>query len=407
MSKWENVLSSLYKSTGLASFIIKDGKIVYTSHHNNDGDILNSPDMVHFIEQCRAQKDTNVIVNNYHLGIVGMYLYESDEVLLLGYLFLGSRSDKETSMDLLQMYEGNKDKVNETMRYFVTLPEISRSNLIKILNFLNLYINHKELNLSQKNFIVSDNDMDMFTMFRTKDEQMYEEMIEDITSVHEQYMVEQHIMECIRSGDKEKLLSYQKYDANVKSGVLSNKDDILRQRKNEFICACTLASRAAIQGGLSVEQAYTLGSFYIQQVENLHMEENIQYLGRRMFLDFTIRVARILEKQSTYSSITKLTLNYVYDHIYDYISADIIADAIQISKNYILAKFKKEVGISLVDFIKQVKVSEAKLLLEYSDYSLIEISDMLSCSSQSFFTSMFHKVEGITPKQYRELKKHV
>ena len=126
-----------------------------------------------------------------------------------------------------------------------------------------------------------------------------------------------------------------------------------------------------------------------------------------MFLDFTIRVARILEKQSTYSSITKLTLNYVYDHIYDYISADIIADAIQISKNYILAKFKKEVGISLVDFIKQVKVSEAKLLLEYSDYSLIEISDMLSCSSQSFFTSMFHKVEGITPKQYRELKKHV
>lgn len=406
MLQWEKVLSSLYKSTGLASFILKDGIIRYTSHHKIDDNILNTPEITKLIELCIKNENTNIMINTYHLAIAGMYIQETNDLLLLGFFFLGSRSDKETYKELLNSF-GNEQFVKETMHYFVMLPQISKRSLISILSFLNQYINDSSVNLTQRNFIINDKDYDLVKMFTTKEEQLYQEIDDEAAKVFDQYVFEQHIMECIQRGDKERLLSYQKYDANVESGVLSEKKDIMRQRKNEVICACTLASRAAIQGGLSVEQSYALASFYIQKAESMHIEENMQYLVRQMFLDFTIRVARIIDKNNTYSSITTLTMNYVYEHVYEYISAEIIAEAIQVSKNYILTLFKKETGTSLVDFIKQIKVSEAKLLLEYSEYSLIEISDMLSCSSQSFFTTMFHRIEGTTPRQYRESKRKV
>ena len=48
------------------------------------------------------------------------------------------------------------------------------------------------------------------------------------------------------------------------------------------------------------------------------------------------------------------------------------------------------------------KLEEAKSLLTYSDKSLIEISNYLCFSSQSYFQNVFKKKYGMTPKQYRD-----
>ena len=58
--------------------------------------------------------------------------------------------------------------------------------------------------------------------------------------------------------------------------------------------------------------------------------------------------------------------------------------------------------MSIVEYNQRAKVQNARRLLEMSDYSLGEIASYLSFSSQSYFQTIFKKIEGVTPKQYRE-----
>ena len=59
--------------------------------------------------------------------------------------------------------------------------------------------------------------------------------------------------------------------------------------------------------------------------------------------------------------------------------------------------------MSIKTFITRAKVSTAENLLRSSDFSCLDIAFALGFSSQSAFISVFRKINGITPKKYREL----
>ena len=53
-------------------------------------------------------------------------------------------------------------------------------------------------------------------------------------------------------------------------------------------------------------------------------------------------------------------------------------------------------------YIRSQKIDMAKNLLRFSDYSMIDIANRLSFSSQSHFIQQFREVVGMTPKKYRD-----
>ena len=61
-------------------------------------------------------------------------------------------------------------------------------------------------------------------------------------------------------------------------------------------------------------------------------------------------------------------------------------------------------GVSPADDIREQKIIYAKQMLLNSDYSVMQISDMLSFSSQSHFVQVFKNMVGLTPKKFREQK---
>lgn len=84
------------------------------------------------------------------------------------------------------------------------------------------------------------------------------------------------------------------------------------------------------------------------------------------------------------------------------INASTIANALGISSSYLCSAFKKETGMSIVEYIQKEKIELAKKLLLYSEYSLSDISAYLSFSSQSYFQAVFKKLEGKTPNEFRQ-----
>ena len=72
------------------------------------------------------------------------------------------------------------------------------------------------------------------------------------------------------------------------------------------------------------------------------------------------------------------------------------------TRPYLSAKFSREAGISLTDFILKQKTEEAKRLLRCSDKSAAAISSYLGFSSQSHVSRVFRKYSGKTPAEYRD-----
>lgn len=215
---------------------------------------------------------------------------------------------------------------------------------------------------------------------------------------HHPYLLEKELFKCITDGRKEDFIQ-KKSQLDGIFGVLSKKSHI-RSQKNLVISSITLATRAAMEGGLDQETAYTLSDVYIQTLEDLQTLQQIDSLQTEAFLEFADRVLKA--KQKKYSKTINDCIQYIYKHLYEDITVSKIASYVQKSPNYISTVFKAEVGISLALYIQQQRIEETKKLLTFSDDSITEIYTKLNFTDQSYFTKIFKSFTGYTPKQYRE-----
>ena len=207
-------------------------------------------------------------------------------------------------------------------------------------------------------------------------------------------------MDCIRTGNKEKLIKVLSDPVIGNYGVLA-KNNSIRSLKNLLITTATLVTRAAIAGGMNTEVAYTLSDSYIQHIEELNTLNDLNNLRITMACDFSEIRVRIL-KNNNFSSPILACISFIYQNLYSNISLEDICEHINFNTSYISRLFKKEVGITISEYILKEKVEEAKRLLLLDDYSILEISVLLHFNDQSYFTKIFKRFTGVTPKKFRD-----
>ena len=218
-------------------------------------------------------------------------------------------------------------------------------------------------------------------------------------TAHNTYEVEQAVMDIVRRGDSAALQSWISAAPAVRGGILAS--DQLRQLKNTFVVTTTLASRAAIRGGMDTEDAFSLSDAYIQKCELLNSPDRIMNLQYHMILEFTERVEQ-LHVGTQSSQLVLAVTRYIQHHLSEPISTEDIAKQLYLSRPHLSQKFKKETGLTLTDFILQQKTREAKRLLRYTDKTSAAIGFYLGFSSQGHFSRVFQKYAGCTPKEYRQ-----
>ena len=67
--------------------------------------------------------------------------------------------------------------------------------------------------------------------------------------------------------------------------------------------------------------------------------------------------------------------------------------------------FKKNTGVSPIQYILNIRIEKAKELLENTDLSVAEISDMTGMQSQHYFSRIFKKYTNMSPTEYRRIQK--
>lgn len=117
-------------------------------------------------------------------------------------------------------------------------------------------------------------------------------------------------------------------------------------------------------------------------------------------------IARFLKyaKLRTEACDTRIqkTLTYIRKHISQSLTVDLLAEQICISKDHFIRLFKKEIGITPVQYINQKKIEKAQLLLATEKLSVKEIAFMLSFSDYTYFNRLFKRYTGVSPQEYKK-----
>ena len=312
-----------------------------------------------------------------------------------------TRQIAETDRELRELAFRADVPAEETDAFLAGMKGIVRmpfEGVLQILCTVNHVLNGEKLSLTDIAIYDAEQEKMAAAQERKEAERRLSSAPEEGQSVHNSFDQEQLILDMIRKGDSAALGEWKAAAPAIRGGVLAAEQ--LRQQKNTFIVTAALASRAAVQGGMEVEDAFSTSDSYIQQCEMLTAPEAVTNLQYRMILDYTERVGRLRRGRQP----TRLALdvaNYVRRHLSEAITAQELARALFLSRPYLSRRFREETGETLTDFILREKTEEAKRLLRYSDKSLTAVSSYLGFSSPSHFSRVFKRYAGCLPREYR------
>ncbi|SHF00764.1 response regulator transcription factor [Clostridium fallax] len=101
-------------------------------------------------------------------------------------------------------------------------------------------------------------------------------------------------------------------------------------------------------------------------------------------------------------SPVKLAIDYINDNLKENISLEKVASVCNLSPCYFSKLFKKEVGLNFISYVNNVKINKAKEILELTDTPILNLALDLGFEDCGYFIRVFKRLEGVTPKKYRE-----
>lgn len=98
-------------------------------------------------------------------------------------------------------------------------------------------------------------------------------------------------------------------------------------------------------------------------------------------------------------------LNYIDDNLYKRITMDEISSIFYFNKDYLMRIFKKELDITIMDYINKRRIYNSLELLKNTDDLVIKIALNSGYSSLEYYSETFTKILGVSPLTYRKFTK--
>ena len=135
-------------------------------------------------------------------------------------------------------------------------------------------------------------------------------------------------------------------------------------------------------------------------------EEMLTLLLRHLLIIFQRELSREQVLKNEYldhemdTAVTYFNENYNRD-----INIEEYATSRGMSVSWFIRSFKKFTDSTPMQFIVALRVNNAQVLLETTNYSINEISKIVGYDNQLYFSRLFHKLKGFSPREYRKTRK--
>lgn len=101
-----------------------------------------------------------------------------------------------------------------------------------------------------------------------------------------------------------------------------------------------------------------------------------------------------------HSTVTNV-INFINENVESAITVEGLAKTFSVSTSHLSRIFREHTGTTLVEYIAIRKVEESQYYLRFSEDKISDISDRFYFCNQSYFTRIFKKYTGETPRKFR------
>ncbi len=173
--------------------------------------------------------------------------------------------------------------------------------------------------------------------------------------------------------------------------------DILKARLVELL---SILSRAAVEGGVDIQLLLEKNVGYINKVINVSNQQDICVWISNALNDF---IDSVYASQDA-SKITQVkpAIDFIEGNYDRPITLADVAKAAYLSVSRMAHLFKEQMGITIIDYLTDVRIDHAKRLLLATDKSCANICFEVGYNNQSYFTRTFKELVGMTPRQFRD-----
>ena len=210
------------------------------------------------------------------------------------------------------------------------------------------------------------------------------------------YEKEKELIKLVKTGNtkdaKSMLNDLLGYTLFAEGSDLTN----IRSRALEL---ASLLSRAAIEGGAPTDSILRINNEFLMHLQNdiniddmcYHLQEITEVFTESMFDN----------KKLKNSATIKKAIQYISKHYTSALTLEEVAMHVGLNPSYFSSYFKQMCGSSFKEYLNMVRIEEAKRLLSNTDYSILDIAIAIGFDNQSYFSKVFKKYTGLTPKHYR------
>lgn len=373
-----------------------DGKLNVLESNSTDPDqisqVLLAKERARILKNCLYSETMPLILGN-RMGLLWsvsiMPLDAGNEFFILGPIYPAGVSDSVTERFLTSAGVSFQKK-RAFMESLSKVPQMSTIIFFQQTVMFHRYVTGDTVSVSDFVYHLPDERSadDPLTLAGTEMERPHSPLIN-----------EKILLEMVRTGNLEyhNALSAA---GSASPGIRASIGSPIQQAKYSVVAFITLCSRAAIEGGLSSDIAYTLSDTYTENVDSCKTISEIAAVSHTMYEDYIRRVNRCRNADGV-SHPMQASRDYIDAHLTEDISVDTLAARTGYTTYYFSRMFKKETGQTVKEYIRAARLRRAKLLLSSTHLSVQEISAQLCFCSQSYFALQFQKAEGITPAEYR------
>ncbi|MFF2090692.1 helix-turn-helix domain-containing protein [Paenibacillus sp. NPDC058174] len=122
-----------------------------------------------------------------------------------------------------------------------------------------------------------------------------------------------------------------------------------------------------------------------------------------LVLDYLLKVNAELQG-SPRNQILQKAEQYIQEHFSEPITVQMVADYVYLSPEWLSTLFKKNVGMTFLDYVTHLRMEKAKELLQDVSLKIYQISSEVGYRDTVYFSKLFKKKFGYTPNEYRNLK---
>ena len=213
---------------------------------------------------------------------------------------------------------------------------------------------------------------------------------------------EKRLQALIGSRDK---LGAQRLLNDLLGHIYCASDFDLTTIKARVVELVVLLSRATIDAGADIREVFLFNTNYIHEIETFTSLEDLSvWLTGIMhrFVNYSFDFTQV-----KHSDVVYKVMEYVKANFAKKISLDDIARHVYLSRSYLSSIFKEETGQSLFSYINQVRIEKSKLYLLDNAVGLVDVAALCGFEDQSYFTKVFKKATGVSPKKYRDSRGNV